>query len=84
MASSAPVRILRLPEVMRRTGDSRSGIYTKMAAGKFPKQVPIGDNAVGWVETEIDQHIADRIAERDARWQSLGDAAARVVERSRR
>jgi prophage regulatory protein len=84
MASSTPVRILRLPEVMRRTGDSRSGIYTKMAAGKFPKQVPIGDNAVGWVETEIDQHIADRIAERDARWQSLGNVAAQVVERSRR
>jgi prophage regulatory protein len=69
---------------MRRTGDSRSSIYTKMTAGKFPRQVPIGDNAVGWVETEIDQHVADRIAERDAHWRSLGDAATKVIDKARR
>jgi prophage regulatory protein len=35
-------------------------------AGKFPKPIKIGQGRNAWVEDEIDQHIADRIAERDA------------------
>jgi prophage regulatory protein len=80
MSDNRPRRLIRLPEVIRRTGDSRSGIYSKIKAGKFPRQVPIGDNAVAWVEDEIDQHVADRIAERDNAWQTLGDAAARAIK----
>ncbi len=33
--------------------------------GKFPKRVRLGPNRVGWVESEILQWLADRIAERD-------------------
>lgn len=32
--------------------------------GKFPKRVRIGENRVAWVETEIDEHKARRIAAR--------------------
>jgi prophage regulatory protein len=35
-------------------------------AGKFPKPVKIGMGRNAWVESEVDQHIADRIADRDA------------------
>ena len=59
------LRIIRRPEVERRTGKSRSSIYEKMAKGKFPKPVHLGPRAVGWVEQEIDQHIAAKIAERN-------------------
>lgn len=53
--------ILRLPTVKARTGLSRSTIYLQMSQGRFPKQVALGDRAVGWLENEIDQWITDRI-----------------------
>jgi prophage regulatory protein len=70
--------------VKRRTGLSTSTLYALMARDEFPRQVSLGSGtAVGWVEAEVDQYIADRVAERDARWQRLGDLAARVATKSR-
>lgn len=57
-------RILRLPEVKAKTGLKHAHIYTLMKEGKFPKQVPLGVRAVGWVEDEIDDWIASRLNER--------------------
>ena len=45
--------ILRLPTVISRTGLSRSTIYLRMSVGLFPKQVSLGERAVGWLESEI-------------------------------
>lgn len=53
--------ILRRPQVQIKTGLSRSSIYALMQAGQFPKQVPLAGRAVGWVESEIDQFLNDRI-----------------------
>ncbi len=78
------IKILRLPQVRERTGLSTSTIYSMMAKGLFPKQVPLGVHSVGWVDEEIDNFNAACVTKRDANWQSLGDAAARVVKRSRR
>jgi prophage regulatory protein len=79
---SHAVRIIRLAEVKRRTGLSTSTIYALMARDEFPRQVPLGSGtAVGWVETEVDSYIAARIAERDANWRRLGNAAAKVIEK---
>jgi prophage regulatory protein len=75
------LRIIRLAEVKSRTGLSTSTIYAMMARGEFPRQVRLGEGAVGWVEHEIDQFIKDRVAERDDAWQKLGDAAVRVVKK---
>jgi prophage regulatory protein len=60
-------RLLRWPEALRRTGDSRSKAYEEVRAGRYPKPVPLypGGRAVGLPEDEIDQLIADRIARRD-------------------
>ena len=55
--------ILRLTKVKGRTGYSRSSIYTGMANGTFPAQIPLGPRAVGWDEAEIDAWIEARIAE---------------------
>jgi prophage regulatory protein len=35
-------------------------------AGKFPRRIQLGPNRVGWVATEIDAWLAERIAQRDA------------------
>ena len=64
------VRILRLPEVQRRTGLSRSTIYVRLDQGRFPKPVSLGARAVGWIESEVDEWIRERIAE------SRGDTMA--------
>ena len=57
------VRILRLPEVQRRTGLSRSTIYVRLEQGLFPKPVSLGARAVGWIESEVDEWIRQRIEE---------------------
>lgn len=54
--------ILRLPTVKARTGLSRSTIYLRMAQGAFPKPIPLGGRAVGWVEEEIDGWLQQQIA----------------------
>jgi len=60
-------RILRLPDVMAVTGQSRSLIYQKVKAGVFPQPVKLGPKAVGWVEHEISAYNDALIAKRDAR-----------------
>jgi predicted DNA-binding transcriptional regulator AlpA len=60
-------RILRLAEVQERTGECTSSIYAKMASGEFPRAVKLGKRAVGWIEAEIDEHIATKVAARDAK-----------------
>ncbi|MBP9653638.1 MAG: AlpA family transcriptional regulator [Rhodocyclaceae bacterium] len=53
--------ILRLPQVKVRTGLSRSAIYQKVSQGAFPKPVSLGARAVGWVESEIENWLSQRI-----------------------
>ena len=54
--------ILRLPDVMRRTGKSRSTVYAECTAGLFPRPVRLGLRAVGWPAHEVDQINTARIA----------------------
>jgi prophage regulatory protein len=55
--------ILRLPAVKTRTGLSRSSIYVWIAQGKFPQPISLGARAVGWLESEVDEWVAHRVAE---------------------
>ncbi|MGB8032061.1 MAG: AlpA family transcriptional regulator [Terracidiphilus sp.] len=55
--------ILRLPAVRLRTGLSRSSSYLQIAHGTFPPPISLGARAVGWVESEVDDWIARKIAE---------------------
>lgn len=53
--------ILRLPTVKARTGLSRSTIYLRISEGSFPRPVSLGGRAVGWIEAEIDEWLAQQI-----------------------
>lgn len=53
--------ILRLPAVKARTGLSRSTIYLRISEGAFPKPVSLGARAVGWISSEIDGWVDQRI-----------------------
>jgi prophage regulatory protein len=55
-------KIIRLPEVKSKTGLSRSTIYLRMTKGTFPQTISLGERAVGWLETDIDHWLDDRIA----------------------
>ncbi len=59
-------RILRLPQVVDATGETRSTIYKRILEGEFPKPVKLGAKSVGWVEDEIAAYNDARIAMRDA------------------
>ena len=62
--------ILRRIEVERRTGLSRSAIYGKLKQNPnkphefdptFPRPVRLGSQAVGWVESEIEEWLQKQI-----------------------
>jgi len=55
------VRILRLKEVQRMTGLSRSTIYAEITKGNFPKQVKLtGARSVGWYENVVVEWVESR------------------------
>jgi prophage regulatory protein len=56
-------QILRLPQVKSQTGLSRSAIYQRVSEERFPKQISLGGRAVGWLESDIQNWIKQRLAE---------------------
>jgi prophage regulatory protein len=50
--------LLRLPQVLLRVGLKTTRIYELVGDGDFPKPVRLGDRAVAWLSTEIDDWIS--------------------------
>jgi len=50
-------RLLRLPQVVKLTGLSKSTIWRQERKRKFPSRRKISDHLVAWVEQEIDDWI---------------------------
>jgi prophage regulatory protein len=59
--------ILRLPEVKARTGLAKSTVFLYVKQGIFPRPIELGPNAIGWVESEIQDWIDARKAKRAAK-----------------
>jgi prophage regulatory protein len=57
-------RILRIPEICRRTGECRSTLYNRIRDGLWPKLIEIGPRLRGQPDYEVDQMIQARIAGR--------------------
>ncbi|MEY0768172.1 AlpA family transcriptional regulator [Providencia huaxiensis] len=55
--------LIRLPEVMRRTGYAKAWLYVLIARNEFPKPVKIGTRSIAFVESEVDEWVANKIAE---------------------
>lgn len=55
-------RILRLPEVIRQSGNTRSTIYLRIQQGLWTKPVSLGGRVVGWPENEVTAINSARIA----------------------
>lgn len=52
-------RHVRMPELERRTGMSRSTIYRRIEAGRFPNQIPMVGNIASWWEGEVADWLAN-------------------------
>lgn len=52
-------RHVRLPELMRRTGMSRSTIYRRIKQDRFPAAIPMDGNIASWWESEVAEWIAN-------------------------
>ena len=55
-------RILRWPELKNTVGYSRTNIYYLMKKGDFPQAIKLGGRAIGWLESEVNEWIYDRVA----------------------
>ena len=63
----APKRtLITLESVIERTTISRSRIYEAIRKGRFPRSVPVGERRRAWIESEIEDWIDARVADRDA------------------
>ncbi|GBL03165.1 AlpA family transcriptional regulator [Glaciecola sp. KUL10] len=58
------MRLIRLKEVIYKCGLGKSTIYKYIANDAFPKPLALGDKAVAWLESEIDEWIIDKIKKR--------------------
>lgn len=58
------MKILRIKEVIGKVSLAQSTIYRMVADGDFPKPIPLAPNRVGWVESEIEDWLAEKAAMR--------------------
>lgn len=59
------MNMLRLQELIKKTGLSRSSIYRYVAKGNFPQPVQLGERTIAWVESEVDDWLMAKIKERE-------------------
>ena len=59
-------RLIRRKEVQVKTGLGASSIYAMMKQGKFPQCISLSERRVAWLESDIDQWIAERVASHKA------------------
>ena len=63
-------RFVRMREVQKKIGISRSTVYDWINPNSprfddsFPKPMRLGVNSVGWVDTELEDWLAEKIAAR--------------------
>ncbi|PUA70901.1 DNA-binding protein [Vibrio cholerae] len=62
--SKSNIRLIRFREVLAMKGLSRSSMYRFIEENQFPTQVQLGGRAVAWVESEVQEWIAQRITNR--------------------
>jgi prophage regulatory protein len=54
------LKILRLPKVQEKTGFKKGKIYQLIKSGEI-RSIKLGDRAIGFVESEIDEFLKRKI-----------------------
>lgn len=63
---SSALRFMRLTEVMQMTGLRKTTIYQLQSDGDFPQRVQITAHCVGWIESEVQAWLNQRVGSRQA------------------
>jgi prophage regulatory protein len=59
-------KVLRLAQVEDMSGLRRSQLYKLLKEGRFPKQLKLMGRNSGWLLSEVEAWISDRVSERNA------------------
>ncbi|TDV04959.1 AlpA family transcriptional regulator [Paraburkholderia caballeronis] len=60
------MRAIRLKEVIQKVGLGESTIYRMIAEGRFPRPFEIVPKRNAWIESDIDDWLAERAGKREA------------------
>jgi len=55
------LQILKVGEVERKVKLDRTSIYRMVKRGDFPLMIKLGERSSGWIESEVEQWLEDRI-----------------------
>ncbi|WP_343661114.1 AlpA family transcriptional regulator [Ralstonia sp.] len=58
------MRLIRMPEVIKMVGLGKTAIYDRIKDHRFPAPIKLG-RASAWVESEVQEWIAERVRQRD-------------------
>ncbi|MGL5948863.1 MAG: helix-turn-helix transcriptional regulator [Aeromonas sp.] len=64
-SNGTKARLIRVREVLARTGLSKSTLYRLLDSGAFPRRVSLGGRSIAFLEGEIDNWIAQCLAARN-------------------
>jgi len=54
-------RFIRIQEVIERTGLCKAWIYRLISRNEFPAQIKLGERAIAFIESDIDEWIEEKI-----------------------
>jgi prophage regulatory protein len=55
-----PLRMLRLSQVVKKTGLGKTSIYELQKGGRFPKSVHLTGHSVRWIEAEVETWLVQQ------------------------
>jgi prophage regulatory protein len=61
-------RMLRLTEVIRRTGLGKTKLYELQKEGRFPMRVHVTGTAVRWIDSEVEDWLVQQAQARSSTW----------------
>lgn len=59
------MRVLKLKDVLSKTGLGKTSLYKLVSLSEFPKPISLGLRSVGWLESEVEAWIQEKIHVRD-------------------
>lgn len=71
--SHRDITFLKLPDVCKITGLSRSTVYKLIKAGTFPKQLKLTEHSSAWIASEIQGWADNVISKRNEDLSVKGD-----------
>jgi len=60
------MNILRCKDVTKKTGIAKSTLYAMVKSRIFPLPVQLGPRTTGWVESEVETWLTEKVQQRDA------------------